>query len=438
MVSGLASHHTVSTNVCILSSIVYKFTANQHRVCRGSWSAMRAFQKSLREDDLGTTKDALDAIESIRNGLHRPKESPLPGHGEIRDGSEHGKKCGVKEEPRYCANCGDWYICGNTCNRWECPRCYKSPNLDRSVDITAKLQEHREVVEMRRDNESDAADKLDKPHAHRIIVSLPDDFSTVSENPIDRATDAVKDILKAGTFGDTSGGVIVPHLYRSEDSDGIQDDRGFWKDVLPDYDDDYTPSWSDTRQKLSLEPHFHCYLIADKFWVDTDYIEDETGWVIRRLEPYGDKDNHESVRNVSHLTRSVMYALSHAPVSDGNMYSYFGDTHNISSGEQTEAWVDELARSHASKILGLSTNINCNNEVAEGEQNSCYRGYSDSDDDSDSKTESDRVNCGGRLLHIRTLDRFLDDNDWKDGKERELRELREWYFEDIPPPDFID
>jgi len=309
------------------------------------------------------------------------------------------------------------------------------------VSVSSKIVEHRELAGAEREQDDETyPDRRDKPHLHRIIISPPEDFSTSAENAIDRLIEAGKDILTKGSIGHGCGGAIIPHLYRSAD-DSDDDDTGFWKEVLPDGANGFTPDWSETRNKLSLEPHLHCYIVTDKFWLDTDTIEELTGWTIRRLEPYNGKDH--SISKISHLVRSVQYALSHSAVRDGDMYRYFGRTANISAGSQTEAWVDKLARRQAPKILGLpSQSLSCNNEVEDGEEESWYDysgGSSEDDSSVGSKADDEHTRCGGRLLHIRELDRFLGDNGWSESKEEKLRELKEWYFEQSgPPPDFVD
>lgn len=386
-------------------------------------------------------ESVIETIERIRNGSNRPSDYPLPGHGESYGEEDDQPTCGKKEEPRFCPNCGDWHVAGNACGRWSCNRCWKRACLKRSVSVASKIVEHRQLVgaERNQDNES-SPDRPEKPHLHRIIISPPEDFSTSAEKPINRLIEAGKDILTHGSKGDESGGAIIPHLYRSA-GDSDDDDRGFWKEILPDGANGFTPNWSETRDKLSLEPHLHCYIVADKFWLDTDTIQNETDWTIRRIEP--NDDNSHSVDNQGVLVRSVQYALSHSAVRDGDMYRYFGRTANISAGEQTEAWIDKLARQRAPKILGLpSQSLSCDNEVEDGEEESWYDfGDSDGDSKNDSSAgagDDEYTTCGGRLLHIRELDRFLGDNDWSESKEEELRELKRWYFNQSgPPPDFV-
>jgi hypothetical protein len=396
-------------------------------------TSSRHARTSETSDGCGCYENAINLIESIRDGSNRPTDYPLPGHGDIRT-DEY--TCGDKSEPRFCPSCGHHHMCGKTCGRWECPRCWKRACLKRAVSICSKITEHRGLVEAERDSQDGSSpDKPDKPHAHRIIISPPHDFSTTAENPIEKLVDAGKSLLKKGGL---TGGVIVPHLYRSDDESN-HDDMGFWKSVLPDYKDDFTPDWSETREELSLEPHLHCYGVGDKFWLDTKTIEEQTDWNIERIEPYGSDDNHRSFKSTSHLVRSVMYALSHAPVSSGNMYRYFGRTANISAGEQMEAYIDRLSRNHAPKLLNLSDGISCETEVDEDDAENWFSESSGDESSSGQGESSDgKVKCGGRLLHIRNLDRFIGDNDWSEKTEQNLLELKDWYFSDSGEPPPID
>jgi hypothetical protein len=138
-----------------------------------------------------------------------------------------------------------------------------------------------------------------------------------------------------------------------------------------------------------------------------------------------------------------MYSLSHTSVFDDNdNYRYFGRTHNISADDSTESWIDKIARNKAPKLLNLdASSLECSSEVDEGESENWFESNHNASGDGSSSgqtgsSDSGKVKCGGRLLHIRELDRFIDNNDWSEKAEQNLLELKDWYFSDSgePPP----
>lgn len=407
-------------------------------------------QSSASTADIGDIQTAVEIIKSIRTGENTLHQPPLPGHGDPYLPEDDNPTCGDDHEHRVCDNCGEDHKIASSCDRWVCPRCYKRAVLKAAIRTTAKLLHYR-------DKYSPDSDDL---KFHRVIISPPqdEDFSTVAD-PLDRFYEVAGDLLEQG--GGYHGGVRIPHPYRHADEPdlgpdaddrelalvGGDDDQGIWKHTLPNWSDDHTPTWSETRQKLSHEPHMHCYIVAESFWLPTKEIYEETGWFIRRLEPYEGEDNHVSCYNADHLVRSVMYALSHCGDYEGrDHYRFFGAISNESASDAQEQRASKICREYANHILGLPTSsVSCRRDLSDEEidgsstAGSSFSSSSESGSGSESSTtgddESDYEPCNGRLVHIRQVPDLLEKNEeeWSDSTKDHLCDL----YEDIvgvPPP----
>jgi uncharacterized membrane protein YgcG len=358
--------------------------------------------------------------------------------------------CGEDHSWRVCDNCGDDHKIGSTCDRWACPRCYKRAVLHAATSVTAKLAHYR-----------DKYAKGDSLRFHRVVIVPPpdEDFSTVAD-PLDKLYEVAGDLLDFGSSH--HGGVRIPHPYRHADepdpataSDralslvgGDNDDQGVWKHTLPDWSDDYTPSWEETRGRLSHEPHIHAYVISEGFWLPTKKIEEETGWVIRRLEPY--ENNDVSCYNVEDLARSVMYALSHCGDYDNAQkhFRYFGALSNEPASDAQKARMRSICRDYAGHVLGLDTSsVSCKRDVSDaespvlsGDGNDGADGFGGGGssggggDGAVAVGDSDYTPCGGSLRRIKYVPDLIEENAEKWSSETKQR-LRELHAEVIGPPD---
>jgi len=298
---------------------------------------------------------------------------------------------------------------------------------------------------------------------HRVVIVPPpdEDFATVAADPLDKFYEVCGDLLELGSGH--HGGVRIPHPYRHADEPefdpddddlddrdialvGGDDDQGIWKHTLPDWDSGHTPSWEETRAKLSHEPHMHCYLVSEKFWLPTTEIYEETGWFIRRLEPYGDEDNSVSCFNLDDLARSVMYALSHCGDYDGDHYRFFGALANEPASESQKRRASRVCRKYANHVLGLNTgSVTCEKDVSEDDEVTPERvtytgdgsGSSSPSTDAEGDDEGgERMPCGGRLRHWRAIPDLLEKRDWPPPVEARLRRVYEDEAgEPVPPPD---
>lgn len=396
--------------------------------------------------------DPVDIIESVRRGDHRLPEPPLPGHGDPYTEADERPTCGEDATTRVCDNCGSHHSIEATCDRWECPRCYKRAVLKAGERSVAKLANYR-----------DKYARGDELKFHRVVIVPPpdEDFSTVAADPLDKFYEVCGDLLEAGSGH--HGGVRIPHPYRHADEPefdpddddlddrdlaliGGDDDQGVWKHTLPDWEGGHTPSWEETRAKLSHEPHMHCYIVSESFWLPTTEIYEETGWFIRRLEPYGDEDNHVSCFDIEDLARSVMYALSHCGDYEGDHYRFFGSLANEPASESQKRRASRVCRSYADHVLGLNTgSVSCERDVATLDVSpervapsgdGSGSGVSSTDTESEDEDGVQRTPCGGRLRHWRAIPDLIEKRDWPQQVEARLRRVyEEEGGEPVPPPD---
>jgi hypothetical protein len=318
--------------------------------------------------------------------------------------------------------------------------------LKGGIRATAKLAHYR-------DKYSPDSNDL-KTHRVVMIPPVDRDWSTVAE-PVDKLYDTASDLLTYAAGG--HGGMMTLHPYRHADEpdfDDIddldevsdsdlalidsQDDRGVWKHTLPDWDDGHTPDWEETRARLVFEPHLHCYVVSEYFFLDTARIYEETGWIIVRLEPY--EGNSVSCYGIEDLSRSVMYALSHsAHIEDRDHFRYYGAIANESASEAQKRRASRVCRSYSGHVLGLSeSGVTCKRDVSDDDETSAQKvvsgggtGSADSSDDDDANAE--RTPCGGRLRHWKQIPDLIEKRDWPDEVVNELEELYEELSAEPPP-----
>jgi hypothetical protein len=183
----------------------------------------------------------------------------------------------------------------------------------------------------------------------------------------------------------------------------------------------------------------HAYMVAENFWLPTAEIYEETGWIIKRLEPY--ENNDVSCYGVEDLARSVMYAMSHCgDYDDRQHYRFFGAISNESASGAQKARMSGICRDYADHVLGLPTSsVTCREDVSDDDStdSSDADGVEDSEggDGATNGSEADSDDyqpCGGRLVAAKHIPELLADNDWPDPIEEQLREL---YQNVVDPPD---
>lgn len=353
-------------------------------------------------------------------------ELPLPGSGARRE------TCG-DDLPRFCGDCGYVSTVGQTCRRSRCPRCWKSWDRQRATTITSKLEA------LRRYRES-TGQGWQGWKFHHVVLSPPEGYALNSENPLQRTFDVLKEVL--GEIGVDTGALFY-HPYRGPDDD----DRGFWKSVLPDGEEIGAKAMVEEND-LQHSPHFHAVVLSQ--FVGTEHVvgavEEKTGWTIHRITKGEDSD--VSLYNEYDLARSVSYCLSHTGLGEGRAaYRYFGEVANFSAQEHITRQMDAAVRSVAVNTLGLPYDSQaCTDETVkpvgdpEEKVDLGMAHGSGSADEEPETVEVEAVKCDGRLLEIKAAPSRLDDPDWlaqaeyADDLRRTWAEWRQ-QVDDLPDPD---
>lgn len=348
--------------------------------------------------------------------------------------------CG-DEVPRFCSDCGHVTHVGRTCYRMMCPRCWKGWDRRRATAITSKLEALRRYKEAK-------GPGWQGWKFHHVAISPPDGFAMNVEDGdrervLQRTFDLIKEIL-----GDMNvdTGALFYHPFRGEDGD----DRGFWKDVLPDGE----PTDMDgLGEDLSFEPHFHLVALAKHVpTVVTERVEAETGWVIHRITKGEDSD--VSLYDKFDLARSVTYCLSHTGRGENRAaYRYFGEVANFAAEKRIEREMDAAVRSVGVNTLGLKFDSQtCVVEREQTETKTVMRekvnlgaAHGDGEPELEEVEIEEEViaKCEGRLLEIKAAPSKLSDDEWMTDAEHagQLAETwREWRakVDGHPDPDRWD
>jgi len=327
----------------------------------------------------------LDAIEQTRpTGRDYTDElppCPLPGSG-----SEEAD-CGEDMPALFCPGegCGKVHWVGRTCRRSRCPRCWRAWNFYRAQSLAGQI-------------DADAAAKYVRGQQnikkHHLTISFRSSTRFNSDDPLQRAVDAVKALLQQCNV---ESGALVYHPWRIAeeyrgDIKGHSSGSGdmTWKDVIAKIEgEDW--SWAAVRDEFLVhEPHFHA-IVTSTFVQGgevTRELEAETGVVIERITEAG--DSNVSVANEDEaLARVVAYCLSHAGLrwdEDNEEFRAavwrFGEAATRTPSAGIQAAIDEALREVAPDVLGVEFPVP-----------ECDADQPDLDDDHDHHCED--PGCGG-------------------------------------------
>ena len=408
--------------------------AGDERVLQSNpWAVIDAFQEIAAGDE--TRYD------------HKLPELDLPGHGS----PEHD--CG-EDRPRFCDCCGATTTVGRTCRRSVCPRCWRSWARVRATKIGSKMEGLRRYI---------TAKTGMSPKFHHLALSPPDGFSTNREDALDAAFEILKEVLEE--LGAETG-VLFYHPYRAEAEGSQGDNRGVWKDILPNPDEDR--DMSETRELMEDDSaHFHAVVVSNYVvgGDSTRLIEERSGWLIKRITQ---KTNpNVSIYGQHDLARALTYVLSHTGIDTSGernraAYRYFGQVANFTPLESIEIEFDEVVRSIAPRTLGLKYDSlacletrgkgveggNVDPRAAEASRSSGSSTSSSSSSSTDALSDAGASiveyeledACKGRLLDINQAPKYLEDAKWR-AEAAHADELQttwdEWNhtLEDDPPPD---
>lgn len=254
------------------------------------------------------------------------------------------------------------------------------------------------------------------------------------DDPLGATFEVLKEVC-AEIGADT--GYLFYHPYRGLDGD----DRGFWKNVLPDGTE---KGMSELKEEISHSPHFHAVVCAK--WIDgqfiTKHIEEKTGWVIHRITK--NDEPTVSLRDDYDLARSVSYCLSHTGIGKNRVaYRAFGEVANFTATDKISREMDARVRSVVPNTLGLKlSSVACRVErlvtvtkeiqVPAEKVNveaAMAAGYSEPQMETVEIEETEMGECNGRMIEVGAFPRYLNNREWtaKAPHAQDMaRRHREW------------
>lgn len=384
----------------------------------------------------------------------------LPGFGEPYGDDAPGGACG---DPRthVCEDCGYDIEIGRTCARSVCPRCAAAWVMKRAgtsrengeaiPGIVARLVKTAKMM-------SGSSGKSIK--FQHWTASPPDDWMVKAEDPLEKTQQTLKRICKR-VFD--ANGISAYHPYRGDREEpdagsGLRDDRGQWKDRVMS-----GREWEDVRDELDVSPHFHMVLCAEYIPVGiTEKIEEETGWVFKRITKRG--SNVSIGSDLESLARVVTYVMSHTGIrtdygADGSNHAAYTEwgTQDGRVYDDDRVAADLAVRTVAPRTLGIpGKKVECKRQVPEElralDRVDAYRNTTASDSSSSETSSSPTddleqasgdsgtlVPCDGRIWDISNLPGLLAAEDFQARiRDDQLHELWLIYLDEVNPDDAPD
>ncbi|RJX47523.1 hypothetical protein [Halonotius pteroides] len=398
------------------------------------------------------TDDLLDAI-------NRPKQSTVDERGS--DGlmsplslPGFGEECHDDTLIYYCTHCGSTVEMSHTCYKSECPDCAPMWDIDKAENGVARLQ----TVAKRMSGKMGGV-SIKK---HHLVMSPPEDWVLEAANPIDKTFDVIGDIMDLLNVE----GLRFYHGWRGRDGDDLDawrgrlfQGRGFENDV---------------RHELTPGPHFH--IICAGPYVPggevTKRIEEETGWLIKRVTKGGDESScNKSLPTMQDVAHAMTYCLSHTSIrmgegDDNNNAQYrphgqlWHDHKKVTVYDNTRRKAEHAVREAAPKTLGVNrNNLRCGTPLPSDEQpdesvdpSKSFDDYADSGDgdtangndtDHDHADDHDHDGesaCNAPIKPIWEAEDLLEDEQWVEDatySDQLRRAFEEWESQgdyDNPPP----
>jgi len=246
--------------------------------------------------------------ELIRDtfGHSKRSEPSLPGFGPDGHGENARDDCG-DANPMICNSCARSVSIGRTCGQLVCARCGVAWIRDSSIQKTAK------TIRIRKEKNRQLTPNC---NTHHQIISPPPEwwYDLASAGLCLEDAYELTDQIVADIIDEMRGcGVVVRHSYRGTDDAGDlrdpdQGDMGLWKELI----NQGRAWWSDVRDELAWQPHYHCILASDFLAGDgfSDVVQNHTGWVIHRIVD----EEGKSLASDSAVARAMTYALSHGDI----------------------------------------------------------------------------------------------------------------------------
>jgi len=357
------------------------------------------------EPSRATERAARSSPGAWSEGLSRYGSEPwkLPGFG------ESGPKCGVFSPGAVCDECGHVEYHTHQCGRRSCPDCWSLWAEKASVRATVRVQSFRYVHDF-------------KQTAHATVSPPEGEIMTEREfyDGKKRAAEIVQEkgfrgfAIIAHPWRVTSGG---KRLYRQEDPD-----TGIWVWLRQNH------SESEIRELTYWSPHYHV-IGATTRGMDPAKDGDEWNYVFHRShKPMGgasDKEAHEDVYG------NFRYLLSHTGWAEGETkqaITWYGDLANaVFVEDASEEWqiqkpsegIQQAIQRHTEEVVGVS--------VEEDE------GAGDGEDARDDEGDCPCDDCGGVLIDVLDVDRYLRHNEPPPDVARRMELCYDWRLGRVQP-----
>lgn len=309
----------------------------------------------------------------------------LPGSGPLQYDD-----CGEDIPAFACADCASPTYVGRTCYNPLCERGWASAVKAKTIRAVGKCWAMEQILYQRNQENID--------HNH-VVASMPD-FLVDSDEPINRAIEVLKTLLKYHWGIEDFVAIYHPYRIRKEYRKDQYEHGGepgegdmTWKDVL---------SSDDPEEYIYHSPHFHLFFPARRKQFDysvVEYVNSHSGWSFHRITK-GDDDVNISVENLDDLVHQMTYCLSHTGVRLVGPRNELatrlkGEIHNL---YVPDGIVDDITASFcdaAPKLLGVSfanlSDATCDAEVSD--DSGSDGGQSETEDElPDSESDEDDVN----------------------------------------------
>lgn len=301
---------------------------------------------------------------------HQLPSLRLPGFGEPEpDCNDY-----ILPAMRFCTGCGTTHEFKHNCLRYDCPHHAPYAVRRRAKGAKKNPQENGEGLFPRLDaikrTKSYHNNHPDPILWHHLVIDVPDDFLTESDEPLKRMVGIGNHEGVIRSVMDELGiqGAVVYHPWRGENDD----DRGFWQEILF-----HNRDWNEIYdEKLVFDPHFHIIGVAR--YVDisvTEEVQERTGFPIHRRQ---DDDTKRSIERRKDedtddpaAARALLYCLSHAGVyetdnGDRRLAAWLKgpDVNWIDVREKNRQDTKAIVNREAEETLGiLPPDLSCKCEV---------------------------------------------------------------------------
>lgn len=331
----------------------------------------------------------------------------LPGYG------ESGPKCGIWYPDAVCNECGDLHLNTHRCGRRSCPDCWSIWAKESAVRATVRLQSFRYTQ----------PDDYRRQAAHAVIS--PTEGDVMNEREFFDGKSKAAEIAKEKGF---RGFSIIAHPWRVTDEGKKRypdedTDVGIWVWLRNNFDE------SELKELIYWSPHYHVIGVTSS---DMEPAKDSDEWVyrwIRSLERFDgthDEDSHEDAYG------AYRYLLSHTGYpeeSTKQAVTWYGDLANaVFVEDATEDYqiakpsegVQDVIQRLTESLAGVSVD-----EDGDG---------GGGDDDRDDVGDCPCDDCGGVLIDVLDVDRYLRHNEPPPDVAKRMQTAFDWRLGRVQPP----